>query len=165
MPENVSVQRLLRDKSPTFGLVFNNLFVEMSRIITHHFYGDLHLFLVLAAITNNSISRIIADDASFRKYKTSATTLEGEYRYMKLLPLSEIVGLPRTTVRRKVEKLITLGYIEHEVGDGYRLRRGVIAKSQLMGTILESQFEIIARLFNEMLRRDMVGVTTRRSRG
>jgi hypothetical protein len=161
MSRKYTAQRLLHGKSPTFGLVFNKLFVEIGRVITTEFHNDLHLYLVLAAITNNSISRIISTNNGFVRYAVSSDPLAGEYEFIKLLPLSEIVGLPRTTVRRKVERLIAIGYIEHKRGMGYRTKKGVMGNSPAITSILDSQFNTLVRLINEMLKHEMVGVTPR----
>jgi hypothetical protein len=158
MSAKITVQRLLEEEGPAFALVFNSAFVEISRVITREFYGDLHLFLTFAAIANQSVSRPLSDERKVRKYP-SMVVLEEEYDYIKLLPLSDIVGLPRTTVRRKVEKLVALGYVEHKRGQGYRVRKGAVAESRLISDILRSQFTLIVRLFNQMLRLDMIGVT------
>jgi hypothetical protein len=159
MSQKITVQRLLEDEGPTFALVFNSAFVEISRVITRAFYGDLHLFLTFAAIANQSVSRPLSDERNARKYASSNDVVDEDYDYIKLLPLSDIVGLPRTTVRRKVEKLVALGYVEHKRGSGYRAPKAAVAQSPLLSEILKSQFNVIVRLFNQMLRLDMIGVT------
>ena len=135
-----SLQRkIARDKSQQFAFLFNNFYVEISRLVTKKFYNDLHLFLVLVAISCNSISRTMNDPAKSIKYPSVTNSIEEEYIFVKLLPLSEIVGLPRTTVRRKVEKLMELGYIEHRRGQGYRIIKRKMAETPIINEILFSQ--------------------------
>ena len=155
----ITVKRKIFEKSPVFGVLFNRHFVELSRLITTHFEGDLHLYLILAAITNNSIADIIDSHHGDNEYMTN-TVINETYRYIKLLTLSDIVGLPRTTVRRKVERLILLGFIEYTEGAGYRIKKGKMAGDANVSLILNAEHDIIIRLFNEMLRRDMLIVTS-----
>jgi hypothetical protein len=157
MSQRFTVQRLLNGENPEFAHVFNSAFVEISRVIAREFYGDLHLFLVFAAIANQSVARTMADERTAKAYG-SFPPIGEQYDFIKLLPLSDIVGLPRTTVRRKVERLVDLRYIEHRRGSGYRVLKGAVGQSPRLSEILKTQFTIIVRLFNQMLRRDMIGV-------
>lgn len=143
-------------KSQHFAFLFNNFYVEISRVVTKTFYNDLHLFLVLVAISCNSISRIMADRDKSAKYKSVTTPIQDEYIFIKLFPLAEIVGLPRTTVRRKVGKLIDLGYIEHHPRKGYRIIKRKMAETPIINDILSNQYELTARLATQMKQRKML---------
>jgi hypothetical protein len=154
--EVVSRDSIARNKSQQFAYIFNNFYIEISRVVTKSFYGDLHLFLVLIAIACNSISQAMNDPANRNKYVSVLTPIEEDYIFIKLLPLSDIVGLPRTTVRRKVEKLVELGYIEHRRGAGYRIVKRKMAETPVINQILSTQYELISRLVSQMKQREML---------
>jgi hypothetical protein len=149
-------ENIARNKSQQFAFLFNNFYIEISRVVTRLFYGDLHLFLVLIAIACNSISQAMNDPMNRNKYVSVQTPIEEDYLYIKLLPLSDIVGLPRTTVRRKVERLIELGYIEHRRGAGYRILKRKMAETPVINQILSTQYELISRLVSQMKQREML---------
>ena len=146
-------------KSLPFAFAFNNFYVELSRIVTVAFHNDLHLWLVLAAVTNNSIARVMNDPAAQVKYRSPAVPIEEEFQTIKLLPLSEIVGLPRTTVRRKVEKLVALGYVERIEKRGYRIVKGKLATSRLVNAVLIEQHNLLERVVRSMIERDMLDIS------
>jgi hypothetical protein len=143
-------------RSQHFAFLFNNFYVEISRVVTKKFYNDLHLFFVLVAISCNSISRIMNDHEKASKYKSVSVPIDEDYIFIKLLPLSEIVGLPRTTVRRKVERLIELGYIEHHTRKGYRIVKRTMAETPIINDILSNQYELTVRLATQMTQRKML---------
>lgn len=133
----------------TFG--FNQYFMEMSRLVTQRFQGDIDSFFILAAISVASVGQIMADPAKARRYGSISTRIEEDYDYIRLLPLAEITGMPRTTVRRKVAKLMSLGYVEHDAGRGYRVIKGSMANCPHIRQIMQAQIALMLRLFNVML--------------
>jgi hypothetical protein len=144
------------DTSQMFAIAFGHFFVESSRIVTERFHGDLHLFLVLVAISNNSVAHILNSEQQVEKYRSLDIPIEEDYRFTRLLPLAQIVGLPRTTVRRKVETLVELGFIEHRDGEGYRLRKRSMAKSPVIREILGLEYALLRRLFADFAKRGVI---------
>jgi len=132
--------------SQEFAIEFNHYFVEMTRIITERFYGDLHLFLVLVAIANASLEKIMNSPAARAKYISLKNEIVEEYDFVRLLTLAQIVGLPRNTVRRKMEKLVALGFIEYHPGRGCRPIKRVMANSATINDILGFEYFLLQRL-------------------
>jgi hypothetical protein len=147
------------EKSQLFAIAFSGLYVEMSRVVTEKFHGDLSLFLVLVTIANTSVSSAARRSDFENRYGSLATPIEEEYAFIQLLPLSQIVGLPRTTVRRKVEKLVDLGFIEHRRGRGYRLLKRRMAESPVIVEILGAQYSLLRRLLRLLVERDIISMS------
>lgn len=150
------------EKSQLFAIAFSGFYVEMSRVVTEKFHGDLSLFLVLITIANTSVSQAARKSDFEKRYSSLATPIEEEYSFIQLLPLSQIVGLPRTTVRRKVEKLVALGFIEHRRGRGYRVLKRRMAELPVIGEILGAQYSLLRRLLRLLVERDIIDVSVMR---
>jgi hypothetical protein len=146
------------NKNMIFAYSCNHFYVEMSRLVPTIFKDDLDVFFVLASITNASIAKEVTIQEKTKKFTSDNKEIFSEYSFIKLLPLSEITGLPRTTVRRKAERLIKMGYIEHIDGLGYRLRKGAMSESPEMRAIIRAQLTLVSRLLNTMLERDLIEV-------
>ncbi|MDE2362288.1 MAG: helix-turn-helix domain-containing protein [Hyphomicrobiales bacterium] len=152
----MSFDHLPSDISQTFAVTFNNFYVEMSRIVTERFHGDLHMFLVLVALSNNSIAPLLSAADRFDRYGSLDHVIAEDYAYTKLLTLAQIVGLPRTTVRRKVQALMALGYIEHDPRKGFRLIKRRMAESPTIRDILDQQYALMVKLVGVLSRRGIL---------
>ena len=139
---------VVRDKSRVFTYAFGQFYTEMCRKIAITFHGDIDAFFILFAIANNSVAAVMKDPIKAHLYRNMHTPIADEFRCIKLLPLSEVTGLPRTTVRRKVQKLEQLGYIEHVGTEGYRVVKGKMVECPVIHDILETQLDLVSRFFN-----------------
>ena len=140
-----------RENSLIVSFGFNQYFMEMSRLVTQRFQGDIDSFFILAALSVASIGHVMADPANLRRYRSINTRIEEDYAWIRLLPLAEITGMPRTTVRRKIAKLMDLGYVEHDARRGYRVVKGSMANCPHLRKIMQAQATLVLRLFNVML--------------
>jgi hypothetical protein len=147
---------VIRDKSRIFTYAFGQFYTEMCRKIAISFHGDMDAFFILFAIANNSVSPIMRDAEKANLYRNMYTPIEDEFICIKLLPLSEVTGLPRTTVRRKVQKLEQLGYVERLGSDGYRVKKGKMVECPVIGDILQTQLELVSRFLNFMMGGEMI---------
>ena len=147
--------RLQRTAARDNGLIvsfgFNQYLMEMSRLVTQRFHGDIDSYFILAALSVTRIGHVLADPAKARRYASLNARIEEDYAYIRLLPLAEITGMPRTTVRRKIAKLMTLGYVEHDPKRGYRVVKGSMANCPHLRQIMQTQIALMLRLFNVML--------------
>lgn len=85
------------------------------------FDGDLALVIVLGEIGHHSARRIIRE-ALPASGKDARSLLTDEFvaaniRRCNMLSVAEASGIPRETVRRKVDKLIRMGFVSR-AGDG-----------------------------------------------
>lgn len=158
MKASISSERA-RAKSMVFSLAFNEFYVEMSRMVTQRFDGDIDRFFILAAISVASVAQVMSDEDKARKYASIDRRIEEDYAYIKLLPLAEITGLPRTTVRRKVGKLMEMGYVERDPVRGYRVTKGSMADCPQLRAIFEAQLALVLRLFNVLLGGSLIEIS------
>lgn len=95
------------------------------------FDGDLALVIVLGEIGQHSARRIFRE-ALPASGKDSRTLLTDEFvaanlRRCNMLSVAEASGIPRETVRRKVDKLIRMGFVS-------RAEDGTLAITRMVGT-------------------------------
>ena len=78
--------------------------------------GDLTLCLVLGEIASRNTERCYAERRGSRP-----ASCNGQRQYLpcNALSISDVTGIPRETVRRKLAKLVDLGWIEKTPDDMY----------------------------------------------
>lgn len=79
-----------------------------------HFGGDLDRFLVLCVIGDRSLSRgKIRPDLTYAEFESGGAGLT-EPVPLNTRSISDFSGIPRETVRRKVQELMDLGWVERD---------------------------------------------------
>ena len=120
------------------------------------YYGDLELMLIGITIAFNSVSTASIKLNSIESYIEEWRTeiLQNNIRGINALSISEITGVPRPTVIRKVKKLIQLKNIEM---DEHKLLHIKFGKKKILDEMSQLQNETIndlsiflARTFNQI---------------
>jgi hypothetical protein len=105
--------------------------MDYLRRLNAEFEGDLALAIVLGEIAHHSARRMICETlpASGKDAKTLLTDefVAANLRRCNMLSVSQASGVPRETVRRKVEKLVGLGLVS-------RAADGTLAITRKAGT-------------------------------
>lgn len=78
--------------------------------------GDLTLCLVLGEIASRNTERFYDER---RGYQPDSFNCQRQYLPCNALSISDVTGIPRETVRRKLAKLVDLGWIEKTPDDMY----------------------------------------------
>lgn len=78
--------------------------------------GDLTLCLVLGEIASRNTERFYDER---RGYQPASFNGQRQYLPCNALSISDVTGIPRETVRRKLAKLVDLGWIEKTPDDMY----------------------------------------------
>lgn len=78
--------------------------------------GDLTLCLVLGEIASRNTERFYDER---RGYQLASFNGQRQYLPCNALSISDVTGIPRETVRRKLAKLVDLGWIEKTPDDMY----------------------------------------------
>ena len=78
--------------------------------------GDLTLCLVLGEIASRNTERFYDER---RSYQPASFNGQRQYLPCNALSISDVTGIPRETVRRKLAKLVDLGWIEKTPDDMY----------------------------------------------
>ncbi|MEG0820459.1 MAG: Crp/Fnr family transcriptional regulator [Burkholderiaceae bacterium] len=93
------------------------------RSIYQAFDGDLTLALVLGELSMRNIESLYPPHASINRLAEQAMAPQREgarrLRPCNALSIAEVTGIPRETVRRKLGKLLDLGWIERTTDDMY----------------------------------------------
>ena len=154
--------KLKRDAARGNSLIvahsFNQYSMEVARIVAQRFQGDTDSYFILCAICVASVGDILAEPVALRRYQSVDDEIAEDYAYVRLLPLAEITGIPRTTVRRKVGLLMELGYVEHDARKGYRIVKQSMAKCPHLRRIMQAQVALMMRLFNTMLGGEVIAL-------
>jgi DNA-binding MarR family transcriptional regulator len=128
-----------------FGHIHAQNVAALSRhLITcrRFFDGDLDLFLVLMIIGERTFSRRNAPDLSFEQWQT-ASVRSVKQEAINLQSIADYSGIPRETVRRKVEILVQRGWV---VRDGRKYISATDkARDELMA-LTESGLRYLAEL-------------------
>ena len=120
------------------------------------YYGDLELMLIGITIAFNSVSTASIKLKGIESYIDEWRTeiLQNNIRGINALSISEITGVPRPTVIRKVKKLIQLKNIEM---DEHKLLHIKFGKKKILDEMSQLQNETIndlsiflARTFNQI---------------
>lgn len=128
-----------------FGQIHAQNVAALSRhLITcrRFFDGDLDLFLDLMIIGERTFSRRNAPDISFEQWQ-KATVRSIKQEAINLQSIADYSGIPRETVRRKVETLVARGWVERD-GRKY-IAATDKARDELMA-LTESNLRYLAEL-------------------
>lgn len=136
-------QRLLRER---FGLLWPAHVETLTRFLIEcrrHFHGDLDLFLVMCIIGDRTLARgntspkMTYDD--FNDPLRPPIEAEG----LNARSIADFSGIPRETVRRKVQDLINLGWVLRD--DAGFLRATDNARIDLM-PLTETSFDYLVQM-------------------
>lgn len=99
------------------------------RRIYREFDGDIAMCMVLGEVGQHSASRFMREvlPRSGLDAKTLATdeVIDASVRRCNALSISDASGIPRETVRRKLDKLERMGWISRDSKGGLRVTRTV----------------------------------------
>jgi hypothetical protein len=99
--------------SARFGRIWpihNDAFCELLVVLRRHFGGDLDRMLVLAIIGSRTLARGRIDGMSYDQFMTGERA-DDEPAPINIQSITDYSGIPRETVRRKVNDLERLGWI------------------------------------------------------
>ncbi|HHX36154.1 MAG TPA: hypothetical protein GX719_12890 [Gammaproteobacteria bacterium] len=86
---------------------------ELLIALRQQFLGDLDLMLILAIISSRSLPTGDADSMSYTDFMSDKNKKRAE-QPINIQSIAECSGIPRETVRRKVNKLEDLGFIKRD---------------------------------------------------
>lgn len=86
---------------------------ELLIALRQQFLGDLDLMLIVAIISSRALPNSEPDKLSYSNFINDKNKPRAE-QPINIQSVAECSGIPRETVRRKVNKLETLGFIERD---------------------------------------------------
>lgn len=96
------------------AVIMGIFFLRYLNFIYSEFEGDFVLCMVLGEIANHNISGFYSKQGSCVEIQKKWKKYPGREKHLKptnAFSISEATGIPRETVRRKIEKLRKLGWI------------------------------------------------------
>ena len=113
----IAMEKLVRTK---FGKIWPVHVASMTQFLIEcrrHFDGDLDMFVVLAVIGDRTFSQRMANPLiDFETFQTAQVLTPPED--INLRSIADFSGIPRETVRRKINQLADKGWIERK-SDGF----------------------------------------------
>ena len=102
------------------------------RRLYREFDGDLSMAIVLGEIGHHNARHFVRDilprSGTDARTLGTAEVIGKASRPCNALSVAEASGIPRETVRRKVEKLVKLGFVTRDAQGGLHTTRAVAAK-------------------------------------
>jgi hypothetical protein len=129
-----------------FGAIWPRHVETLTRFLIQcrqHFGGDLDMFLVLAVIGDRSFaaSKASADLTYGDLLDVNRTPTEPEA--LNVLSIAQFSGIPRETVRRKVNQLMEKGWVERDAKGYVRATRKA---AHDLHPLTEISFDYLARM-------------------
>jgi hypothetical protein len=111
---------------------------------------DYEMAIIFMTISNRAAEKVMNDPKLREQYASYTSTIPPEHALLiSRMALARATGLPRETVRRKVAKLIEMGWVV-ELADGLRARPDLNRHSNYIGAI-EPLAQNLRRLFTMLL--------------
>ena len=144
----VEVQDAFENNYLLFQYRFVEFFVEHLTDISRTFRGDLQAMMVLALVGQVQIRAVrMAID-----HKLDPRNLPPERLSINASRIADVTGIPRETVRRKLEAIEARGWVQRSEAGGYRLAfrdGGSVAKTDL-AEIDKRALDRVASLFRDL---------------
>jgi hypothetical protein len=111
---------------------------------------DYEAAILFMTISNRNAEKVMSDPKLREVYGSYKSTIPPEHTLLiSRMALARATGLPRETVRRKVARLIEMGWVV-ELADGLRARPDLHRSSDYVGA-LEPMAQNLRRLFTMLL--------------
>jgi DNA-binding transcriptional ArsR family regulator len=99
--------------------IWTQIFTEHLADCSRIFHGDLQAVLIMAVVGQSYLSRYLNQVGSRLDGTQPSPTLPGTA--ISASSLSDVLGIPRETVRRKLEDLRRAGWIEKDAQAGWQI--------------------------------------------
>jgi hypothetical protein len=118
--------------------------------ISELYNHDYEMAIIFMTISNRATEKVMSDPKLREQYSSYRNTIPPEHALLiSRMALARATGLPRETVRRKVAKLIEMGWVI-ELAGGLRARPDLNRHSNYIGAI-EPLAQNLRRLFTMLL--------------
>lgn len=157
-PAKTKVPRVVHQRrdetSRLFALAFGRYFQRVCRLQMALSDRDIDLAIIAGAAGIVTTESIMRDPAARQELADIATVVGDRQRGCNALSIAEATGLPRETVRRKMNRLVEMGILARRgVGD-YVWQPGVL-QSPPYRQLLEELSAETARLLNDCLEQEI----------
>lgn len=139
-----------------FVYMMGNFLHRIDRERRKLYLGDPDLALVAEIIGTAAVEPGMRDAAFRQQHKgfDSIVGVEGQ-RAVNASSISTAIGIPRETVRRKIKKLLKLGFIVEKAPAHYVVKPGLLQQGEWQGTFAKGMEQTV-RFMNELLEQGVV---------
>jgi hypothetical protein len=124
------------ETSRLFSMALSRYFQQLCRLYRHMADGDIDLAIVASAASLAAMEGAWRDPAFRREFANLDNIVGDRQRGCNALSIAEATGLPRETVRRKMNKLVEAGFLVRRSPGDYIMQPGLIQTApyrQLLG--------------------------------
>jgi hypothetical protein len=143
------LQQRFGDIWPEHTRAFGDLLIAARR----HFDGDLDCFLILAVVGSRTLSRDSLKGLQYGQFLSGRRHADQPSNLINVQSISAVTGIPRESVRRKVNHLLERGWL---VREGRGLVAGPTAAVELR-ELTEATLRYIGTLLDALERGDSAG--------
>jgi hypothetical protein len=107
-------EKLYQANKASIAIVMNHFFLRYLNLLYNEFEGDILLPIVLGEIAHHNITNFYSREKNCIKPSRKIETLRSDLKNFKTCnaySISEATGIPRETVRRKIDKLVKFGWL------------------------------------------------------
>ncbi len=139
------------DNSRLFSIAFLRYFMRIWHMNMVLFDGDVELAIISQAVGIISVEELLKDPERKKEFR-ALSTLVGLDRQTgtNALTIADATGLPRETVRRKMQQLVKLGILVKRGTADFVLKPGAIQGTAFGGAMANVESETL-RFVNECL--------------
>ncbi len=157
-PQRAKHPRLTHHKreenSRLFGMAFGRYFQRVCRLQLDLVHGDIDLAVIAGAAALATAESVMRDPATRREFASLSTVLGDRQRGCNALSIAEATGLPRETVRRKMNRLVEMGILVRRGAGDYIWKPGVLQSAPYQRMLDDISTETL-RLLNECLEQEI----------
>lgn len=120
MPKTQVDRNRAQDNSRLFVMAFLRYFLRICRSELRVFRGDMEMAIIAQAVAITNAEAMLRDPALKDQFRSMSTVIGVErQRGANTMSIAETTGLPRETVRRKLQRLVELDIITRREGGDY----------------------------------------------